>query len=56
MYEWEVQLINGTAWIYAERYTLADGNYQFWSGQSILKSIPADQVRSIKRTWPESDA
>ena len=53
MYEWEGKLINGTAWVYAERYTVADCAYHFWSGQSVIKTIPADQVQTVTRTWPE---
>lgn len=54
MYEFEVILTNGKAWVYADIYTVTDSGYHFWRGKVVVKTFPALQVVSVKKTWPEA--
>lgn len=53
MYEYEVKLTRGTAWVYADRYEEIDGEYRFSIGESVVMQFPSNQVLNVKRTWPE---
>lgn len=53
MYEFEVKLINGKAWVYADFWTQNDGAYHFYTGTSVVMTYPASDVLEIKKTWPQ---
>jgi len=50
MIEFQVELINGIAYVYAERYVIFDGFYQFFRGDKAVIKFDAKTVVDVQQT------